>query len=320
MTPQISIIIPAYNSGALLSPCVKSILGQSFKDFELIIVDDGSTDGTADLCKEFEQFDPRIRYIHKENGGVIQALKLGISNACGEWIAFCDHDDSLPPDAFEVLHQWTNTETDLIVGFSFPGDGVCHTLPIRKWRERIVASDPILCTRWARLYRHTIMDADSADAPSSIKMGEDMIMNIKAALKTEKDVTIINRKVYNYYRNQNSFSVHFKWTASWCSSVYSLINDILLKNGQKRDLALPLIRNGVGMMKKLIITGARQEQKKLSDSGLVRMIVSDIAESGYVPSREEKKMLSHPTSILVRIHLQARRVLEIGIKVLKRYL
>lgn len=147
-----------------------------------------------------------------------------------------------------------------------------------------------------------------------------MIMNIKAALKTEKDVTIINRKVYNYYRNQNSFSVHFKWTASWCSSVYSLINDILLKNGQKRDLALPLIRNGVGMMKKLIITGARQEQKKLSDSGLVRMIVSDIAESGYVPSREEKKMLSHPTSILVRIHLQARRVLEIGIKVLKRYL
>ncbi len=312
--PLISVIVPAYNAEAFLTPCIKSILDQSLTDLELIVVDDGSTDGTADICRRFEKTDPRLRYIHKSNGGVIQALKLGVENARGQWIAFSDHDDTLPADALETLYRHTKPDCDLVVGFSFEGDGSCSTTPIDTWRAKMIASDPILCTRWAKLYRRSIMDGDTAEAPSSIKMGEDMIMNIKAAFKTDKDITIIHEKVYNYYRNANSFSVHFKWTASWCSSVYSVINDILLENGRKSEYSVPLIRNGLEMMRKLVVTGARSEQRKLRDSSLVRMIRSDIADSGFVPSGKEKCLLKHPSSLVLRLYLRFSRALEIVIK------
>lgn len=319
MDPLISIIVPAYNAEAFLSPCIRSILDQSFQNLELIVVDDGSTDGTADICRRFKETDPRLKYIYKSNGGVIQALKLGVENACGEWIAFCDHDDTLPTDALESLYLWTSPNTDLIAGFSFSGDGNSHTTSIEAWRAKMIASDPILCTRWAKLYRRSIMDGDTAEAPASIKMGEDMVMNIKAAFKTEKDITIVNKKVYNYYRNANSFSVHFKWTASWCASVYTVIHDILLENGKKEEFAASLIHNGLGMMKKLVITGAYPEQRKLRGSALVQMIQADIADSGYAPSRKEKLLLKYPSSLLVRVFLQSSRLLEIAGKVCRNY-
>ena len=107
MNPTISVIVPAYNAESFIVPCIESILNQSFRDLELILVDDGSTDRTAEICQAFAAKDPRVKYLYKTNGGVIQALKEGVKAATGDWIAFCDHDDTIPAAGLETLYKLT---------------------------------------------------------------------------------------------------------------------------------------------------------------------------------------------------------------------
>lgn len=90
---KISVIVPVYNTEKYLHRCVDSILAQTFTDFELLLIDDGSTDSSGAICDEYAQKDSRVRVFHKENGGVSSARNLGIKNARGEWITFCDSDD-----------------------------------------------------------------------------------------------------------------------------------------------------------------------------------------------------------------------------------
>lgn len=91
--PKISIIIPAFNAAESIHRCVESIIFQTFTDFELLIIDDGSTDSTGMICDNYAKKDKRIFAFHKENGGVSSARNLGLNNAKGDWIAFCDSDD-----------------------------------------------------------------------------------------------------------------------------------------------------------------------------------------------------------------------------------
>lgn len=96
--PKISVIVPIYNAERSFMRCINSILAQTFIDFELLLVDDGSTDGCASICDEYATLDPRVRVFHKENGGVSSARNLGLDNARGEWVAFCDSDDYVLPE------------------------------------------------------------------------------------------------------------------------------------------------------------------------------------------------------------------------------
>ena len=101
--PKISVIMPVYNSGKYLSTAVNSILSQSFSDFELIMVDDGSTDGSSERCDEYAKADSRVVVIHQKNGGICQARNSGLKIARGEYIGFSDHDDEFLPGAFEKM-------------------------------------------------------------------------------------------------------------------------------------------------------------------------------------------------------------------------
>lgn len=92
-SPKISVIVPVYNSEQYLYKCIDSILSQTFTDFELILVNDGSKDGSGDICDEYAEKDNRVRVFHKENGGVSRARNLGLEEAKGEWMTFVDSDD-----------------------------------------------------------------------------------------------------------------------------------------------------------------------------------------------------------------------------------
>ena len=91
--PKISVIVPVYKAEKYLQKCVDSILGQTFRDFELLLIDDGSPDGSGAICDEYAKKDSRVRVFHKENGGVSSARNKGIDEAKGEWISFLDADD-----------------------------------------------------------------------------------------------------------------------------------------------------------------------------------------------------------------------------------
>ena len=101
--PEISVICPVYNAEKHLARAVKSVLAQTFGDFELILVDDGSTDGSGELCDEFAAEDKRVRVIHKANGGTSSARNAGLSAARGEYVTFVDNDDYCAPTLLERL-------------------------------------------------------------------------------------------------------------------------------------------------------------------------------------------------------------------------
>ena len=116
INPKISVIVPVYNVEEYLHRCVDSILFQSYTDFELLLVDDGSPDNCGQICDEYAARDFRVRVFHKPNGGVSSARNLGLDNARGEWIAFVDSDDYIDVDYLAELVAYTKLENvDFVV-------------------------------------------------------------------------------------------------------------------------------------------------------------------------------------------------------------
>jgi len=99
---RFSIIMPVYNAGKYLSIAIGSIIRQSFQNFELILIDDGSSDGSANICDEYAAADSRVRVLHRRNGGICNARNTGMAMAKGEYIGFCDHDDEYLPGYLEA--------------------------------------------------------------------------------------------------------------------------------------------------------------------------------------------------------------------------
>lgn len=113
---KISIIVPVYNASRYLCECIESILSQSFRDFELILVNDGSTDDSLDICKKYEKSDDRIIVVSQANGGVSKARNRGLDVAKGKWIIFADADDYFLDDALSILSERAmQTGTDLVL-------------------------------------------------------------------------------------------------------------------------------------------------------------------------------------------------------------
>ena len=103
--PEISIIVPVYNAEKYLPKCIDTILAQTFSDFELILVDDGSKDNSGKICDDYAQKDPRIKVIHKKNGGASTARKTGVDAAGGRYIGWVDADDYIAEDMFSTLYS-----------------------------------------------------------------------------------------------------------------------------------------------------------------------------------------------------------------------
>ena len=101
----VSIVVPIYNAEKYLEKCLNSIINQSLKNIEIILIDDGSKDGSAEICQKFLKLDSRIRYYHKENEGLAAARQDGMDRACGEYVGFVDSDDWLELNMYERMYQ-----------------------------------------------------------------------------------------------------------------------------------------------------------------------------------------------------------------------
>lgn len=113
-TPAVSIIVPVYNTEKFLRRCIDSILAQTYTDFELLLIDDGSKDSSGTICDEYAEKDTRVRVFHKANGGVSSARNVGLDNARGEWVTFVDSDDYIEENFLKSFDG--NLDADLVVG------------------------------------------------------------------------------------------------------------------------------------------------------------------------------------------------------------
>lgn len=122
MDDLISVIVPVYNTAKYLGKCIESILAQTFTDFELILIDDGSKDGSGKICDKYSKIDHRVRVIHKNNGGVSSARNAGLEIARGKWITFIDSDDFINPTFLEGLYKPIYADPKI----EFVHGGICN--------------------------------------------------------------------------------------------------------------------------------------------------------------------------------------------------
>ncbi len=136
-TPKVSVIVPVYKVEKYLPECIESILAQTFTDFELILVDDGSPDNSGKICDDYAARDSRIRVFHKENGGVSSARNLGLDNARGEWVTFVDSDDWLEsPGTLHHLSGSLTSDVDILF-FGYSIHNHCKSPPRRTFIPRM---------------------------------------------------------------------------------------------------------------------------------------------------------------------------------------
>ena len=216
--PQVSVIIPVYNVQEHLPECLQSIQQQSLTDFEAILVDDGSTDQSGEICDGMAARDDRFRVIHQENQGVSAARNQGVALASAPYITFCDGDDRLVFQALEKLLQAQREHrADLVVcGIQrFSDEGKVE--PIAQHGTKEYATIKEFAQHWCqydradvngpcnKLYRRDIFEKGQVFFPTEMNLGEDLLMNL-SYLKEIQRVVFIPDILYEYRKVAGSLS------------------------------------------------------------------------------------------------------------------
>ena len=216
MNPTVSIIIPVYNAKAYIRRCVESILGQEYTDYELLLIDDGSRDGSGAICDEYGAKDTRVRVIHKENEGVSAARNLAIDNARGTWLQFVDSDDWITPDATKLLVRTAEEEDcDLVISdfYRVAGERVSTKGDIEEdgvlTKEQFAAhmmenpADFYYGVLWNKLYRRSIIQEHRLRMNTDISWCEDFMFNLEYIRYAER-FCALRAPVYYYVKRKGS--------------------------------------------------------------------------------------------------------------------
>lgn len=216
---MISIIIPVYKAEEYFDECVLSILSQTYKDFELLLVDDGSPDSCPKKCDNWAKVDKRVKVIHKSNGGVSSARNVGIEASTGEYLCFVDSDDILPPNSLYLLVQDIKChDADMVIGaFTFLyGKKLIHHSSRLKAGKYLFSdimsyllddgtlSGFLLGSVWGGLYRKSIIQQYNIRFLNGLKNNEDGLFNFEYAL-VARSLYVIGDHVYLYRQDQPSY-------------------------------------------------------------------------------------------------------------------
>lgn len=233
MDIKVSIIIPVYNVAPYLDACLSSCVNQTFRDIEIIVVNDGSTDESSDIIKRYAETDERVVVVTKENQGLIYARKSGLDIAKGQYIFHLDGDDFIETDAIEKLYDKViELKADYIVANFYEVSGHERSEVLRNSRFKgLSGQDLFLCMLrggyevWGRLIRKTLYDGVIY---KPIVMGEDLFITMQILQKVRKPVGV-DECLYNYVKRVNSItndqeSIAFEQGGDMIMSVFSLLD------------------------------------------------------------------------------------------------
>lgn len=208
--PLISIIIPVYKAEKYIHQCIDSVLAQTFTDFELLLIDDGSPDNSGTICDEYAKRDKRIRVFHQKNQGVSVARNLGIKEARGHWIAFIDSDDWIENTMYEEMYYAAIKQNADIVGCNFFEVFSTH---ISERKTFYTSQDAFLAdiiknnwgVIWKLLIKKSLFDDNNIRFPKGLNGGEDYLVCINLLVKAKQTICI-NKPLY-YYNRCNEQSI-----------------------------------------------------------------------------------------------------------------
>ena len=223
----VSLIIPIYNCEKYLRKCLRSVVAQTYRNLEIILVDDGSSDRSGVICDKFARNDSRIVVIHKKNGGVSHARNDGINVAKGEWICFIDGDDYVGQDYIINMYNAVKNGTDLVIARtnrSIPIENITlekNDIPLYFSNKSILSLSGPVC----KLFSKRIIENNNIRFPENISMGEDGIF-FTQYLNYVSKVSLIDACDYIYCDNDHSlsskyylFDVDWQCFVSWKKSV-----------------------------------------------------------------------------------------------------
>lgn len=209
VAPQLSVIVPVYKHQDLVTRCVDSILSQSFRDLELVLIDDGSPDGCDGLCDGYAEKDKRVRVVHKENGGVSSARNAGLDVALGEYVAFCDGDDWYLPEAFATMMRYADRSPDCTY---FVGRMAKATdrevVPVAWWSEDEYCEGCFLDRIFTKsvcgaLFKREIVSDNKIRFKAGLSFSEDDAFLCEYAIYS-RSYYLIEAPVYVWYANPSS--------------------------------------------------------------------------------------------------------------------
>lgn len=225
MGARISVIIPVYKTAPYLHRCVESVLAQTFSDFELILVDDGSPDECGSICDGYAANDSRVKVIHKNNGGVSSARNAGLDAAEGDFVFFCDSDDWLSPEILEKAINICNSGFDICAfGHASVSGNIlinrCVKENIQRDSEHLKEKDIIeliennyLTAPWAKLISRALIADNRFD--TSLTFGEDMVFNL---FLLENDCRLFASTEAAYFYRVNSEGITSNVSVKKCKN------------------------------------------------------------------------------------------------------
>lgn len=225
----VSIIVPIYNSEKYLSECIESILNIRYSYFELLLIDDGSSDDSLSICNQYAKQDNRIRVFSKENGGVSSARNLGLDNAIGDWIVFIDSDDYVLPSFLDEVNYKDSSYELIRFGFNKEEDwGIIQRGPTT---TRIISIKETPIDRiWSSVscsfcFKRSIIQQHNIRLSTNVKYSEDREFIIKYLLHTN-NIFESDNKPYFYRKNPTS-AVNTKRSYDRCCDDFRVINNVL---------------------------------------------------------------------------------------------
>lgn len=227
--PKVSVIVPIYKVEKYLRQCIDSIINQSLKDIEIILVNDGSPDNCPKICDEYKKIDSRIKVIHKKNGGLSSARNAGMKIATGEYIGFVDSDDYIEHDMYEKMyytakehdvdfvmsdyykvHETNKTEVSAIIdGGIYNKNKIKNIIYPQLIMKENIDYGPLLAV-WHCLYKNSFLKDNDIYFDEVVKYSEDNLFSSIVGYKSESFYYMKGSYFYNYRYNPNSISATYK--------------------------------------------------------------------------------------------------------------
>lgn len=224
--PLVSIVVPVYNTARYVEECIQSILSQTYKNVELVLVNDGSTDGSGDICKKYKTLS-NVQYIEQENQGVTSARRRGVEESHGEWIMFVDSDDVMTNDAVRTF--LSNADgVDIVVGSISENNIAYPELLNRDEYLLMMYAKRITSGPWAKLIRKKLFNEKTLCFDRKVCRWEDWLMNLQIAKDNQLQVKTVSADVYVYRVRCDSASHTYVLSYSELENLCGIADDIVL--------------------------------------------------------------------------------------------
>ena len=262
---RVTIIVPVYNTEKYLSRCLESIIQQTYKNLEILLINDGSTDESLNICRKYEKIDERISIINNINSGVSKSRNDGLEVATGEYIYFSDSDDFLERNAIEYMVNFCKEQVSdlLICGYYEDIDGKREK---KEWENRFIsiedAQNSILDPNgvggylWNKFFKKDIIDAYHIRFDEKISIWEDLLFVMKYVSKCES-IHILNKSIYTYCRrNDSAVSYHWfnKRLLTQIDAIETIKKDISMTDKVEKLLNMRLVCCCLGIIRSMSLS------------------------------------------------------------------